>query len=287
MRKTFEYDLKSDQQIIQKIKQKYSPDYLSQDVPYSETSKPIFIVGLPRTGSTLVDRILSSHDDVRSAGEIDDLPAAIHYALKKNGHISPISKIDLVGESAKILPKEIGEEYQETTKFFSSKTKKFIDKTPSNFLYIGLIAKALPNAKIIHVHRDPMDVCFAIYKTLFSRAYPFSYDFHELAGYYHSYRSLMTYWDKVLPGTIHPISYEKLISDTEEEVRKLLDYCELNWDQKCLSFYENKSAVRTASSSQVREKVYNSSIGKWKKYGSELSGLHNQIVLNKTADSDY
>jgi hypothetical protein len=155
----------------------------------------------------------------------------------------------------------------------SGKTPRFIDKMPLNFLYAGLIHRALPGAKIVHLQRHPLDTCYAIYKTLFRDAYPFSYSLEELGRYYLAYRGLMAHWESVMPGVIHTVTYEALVDDVERESRRLLEYCDLPWEDGCLRFYENRVASTTASASQVREPVYQSSVGKWHCYREQLQPL--------------
>jgi hypothetical protein len=141
---------------------------------------------------------------------------------------------------------------------------------PLNYLYVGLIHLALPNATIINLQRDPMDTCYAIYKQLFVDAYPFSYDLEELARYYVAYYQLMEHWHTVLPGVIHTIKYESLVDDIESKTRLMLDACGLEWQEQCLRFYENKEASTTASTAQIRRPIYKSSVGKWRDYEEQL-----------------
>jgi hypothetical protein len=148
---------------------------------------------------------------------------------------------------------------------------------PLNYLYVGLIHLALPNAKIINVQRDPMDTCYAIYKQLFVDAYPFSYDLRELGQYYQAYHRLMEHWNRVLPGVIHTVKYEQLVGDIEVQTRALLSACDLDWQPECLSFYENKEASTTASAAQIRRPVYKSSIGKWRNYEEQLAPLSDML----------
>ena len=146
-----------------------------------------------------------------------------------------------------------------------------IDKLPLNFLYCGLIKRALPQAKIIHLTRHPMDTIYAIYKQLFKSAYPMSYNLEELTGYYIGYRQLMSHWDKVLPGEIFHLSYEHLVTNQADKTRSLIDFLGLEWDPACLAFHKNTDASTTASATQIRQPVYASSIGKWENYSRELA----------------
>ena len=159
-----------------------------------------------------------------------------------------------------------------------STSPHFIDKLPLNFLYCGLIHRALPNAKIIHMVRNPLDTCYAVYKTLFGQAYPFSYDLDELANYYIAYRKLMTHWQKVIPGVIIDIAYEDVVADFEQQARRLIDNCGLDWEPECLEFHKSKAVSTTASAVQIRQPVYTSSIQKWRYYERQLAPLKARLV---------
>ena len=176
----------------------------------------------------------------------------------------------MVRSSAKLDFEQLGTTYLQSTRPFTGHTPRFIDKMPLNFLYVGLIHLALPKAKIINLQRYPMDTCYAVYKQLFVDAYPFSYDLKELAKYYAAYHHLMEHWNTVLPGVIHTIKYEDVVSDLEKETRRLLEYCGLEWQAQCLQFHENKEASTTASTAQIRMPVYQSSVGKWRNYREQL-----------------
>jgi len=175
--------------------------------------------------------------------------------------------------SASIDFAALGDAYIESTRPFTGKTPRFIDKLPLNFLYVGLIRLALPNAKIISVRRHPLDTCYAVYKQLFVDAYPFSYDLEELARYYAAYDRLMQHWSSVTPDAVYTLRYEALVDDFEPEVRRLLAHCGLDFEEACLRFHENKSASTTASTVQVRQPVYRSSVGKWRQYREQLAPL--------------
>jgi hypothetical protein len=153
----------------------------------------------------------------------------------------------------------------------------FIDKLPFNFLYAGLIHLALPRAKIVNLRRQPLDTCYAVYKQLFRDAYPFSYDLDELGRYYLAYDALMQHWNTVMPGVIHTVSYEDVVADVECATRRLLDYCGLPWEDACLQFHRSTRAATTASALQVRQPVYDTSVGKWRRYARQLEPLRAQL----------
>ncbi|WP_346839036.1 sulfotransferase [Microbulbifer sp. SAOS-129_SWC] len=246
----------------------------------------IFILGMPRTGSTLVDRILSAIDSVDSAGEPDTFAQLFYRAAfqaSRNATGAPGNQIEAIKNSLRINFAELGRQYQEklANRAKIKNAKTIIDKNPSNYLHIGAILLALPKAKIVHVQRDPMDSCYAIYKTLFKNAHPYSYDLNDLGRYYCAYRKLMNHWKDTFPEQIHEVSYEALTRNPEKEARELVDFCQLSWDDNCLNFYANKTkGTATASAAQVRQPIYTSSVGSWNHYTNELEPLR-KIIQGK------
>jgi len=262
------YHVSTDTDAMADIERVFGADFFEAGVARSDEPGPIFIVGLPRTGTTLVDRIISSHSSVASLGEIHDFAQSLmrHAGAAKN-------KTDLIEKSAELDFKALGEAYIASTAARGQPEAFLVDKTPANFLYLGLIARALPNARIIHLTRNPMDSCFAIYKTLFRLGYPYSYRLEDLADYYLAYDKLMAHWHTMMPGRILDVSYESLVTDTEWHVRTMLDHCGLPFEEACLSFHKNTSASATASAAQVRQPIYASSIGRWKDHAEGLAPL--------------
>jgi hypothetical protein len=171
----------------------------------------------------------------------------------------------------------LGRDYIRSVRDAGIDAARFTDKMPLNYLYCGLIRRALPRAKIVHVVRDPMAVCYAIYKTLFQDGYPYSYDLGELGGYYLAYRRLMAHWENTLPGAIYTLRYEALIADQEGESRRLLEFCGLDWEPACTEFHLNEAPSTTASAAQVRRKLYDSSVSQWRHYEAELAPLRRQL----------
>tara|TARA_B100001105_G_scaffold33635_1_gene23499 strand:- start:76 stop:711 length:636 start_codon:yes stop_codon:yes gene_type:complete len=167
----------------------------------------------------------------------------------------------------------LGKQYISETKYLRLNSPFFIDKMPNNFSHIGLIHLILPNAKIIDARRNPLDTCFSCYKQLFARGQMFTYDLNEIARYYINYIELMDHWDEVLPSKVHRVNYEDVVENQEEETRKLLDYCNLPFEEQCLKFYETKRAVKTASSEQVRQPIYKQSVQLWRHYEKYLDQL--------------
>jgi tetratricopeptide (TPR) repeat protein len=272
-RKLMKYDVDRDLETIEAIKRTFNRGVFENAGPGLENPEPIFILGMPRTGTTLVERILASHSDVFAAGELNNFAAQLMTMMRAQNVDKKVSRDDMVKSSAQLDFQRLGESYVASTRSFTGNSKRFIDKMPLNYLYVGLIHLALPNATIINLQRDPMDTCYAIYKQLFVDAYPFSYDLEELARYFVAYHGLMNHWNEVLPGVIHTIQYEGLVDDIEGDTRKMLAACDLDWQAQCLKFYENKEASTTASTAQIRRPVYKSSVGKWRNYEKQLQPM--------------
>ncbi|MDE8653587.1 tetratricopeptide repeat-containing sulfotransferase family protein [Novosphingobium album (ex Liu et al. 2023)] len=241
--------------------------------PGDGDASPIFVVGMPRTGTTLVDRILSSHSQVGSAGELQAMPLAVkQLAGTRSRHV--IDPETAVAAMA-VDPARIGALYLARAAHHRPEgTPRFIDKLPANFLYVGHIARALPNARIVCLRRHPMDTVWSNFKNLFasqSAYYAFSYDLMDTARYYARFDALMALWERLYPGRVLPLSYEALVADQEGETRRLLDHCGLAWEPQCLSFHENRAAVATPSAAQVRRALNADAIGRWKAHAEALA----------------
>jgi hypothetical protein len=240
----------------------------------SKAADPIFVVGLPRAGSTLIEQILSSHSMVEGTMELPDLTAIARELTGRPGRgEGPRYPACLTTMSDAELA-DLGDRYLRQTRI-QRKTDApyFIDKLPNNFLHIGLIQLILPNAKIIDARRHPLGCCFSAFKQHFARGQNFSYSLEDLGRYYHDYVALLAHFDEVLPGRVHRVIYEQMIEDTEGEVRRLLDYCGLPFEEGCLRFYENERAVRTASSEQVRQPIYRDGVDHYRHYEPWLEPL--------------
>lgn len=233
---------------------------------------PVFILGLPRSGTTLVDRILSSHSQVTSLGELQDFAQAL---VQGAGPVR--SREELVDSSRRMNHAGLGKEYLRRLDEYDAPTDIVTDKTPLNFLYVGLIALSLPQARIVHVRRGAMDACYAMFKTLFRMGYPFSYSIDDLAQYRVAYDRLMQHWRTVLPERMIEIEYEALVADQAAETAKLLCALGLPWEDNCLQFHTNRAPVATASSSQVRAPIHTRSVGLWKRYRAELAPLERKL----------
>jgi tetratricopeptide (TPR) repeat protein len=240
----------------------------------SDATDPIFILGLPRAGSTLVEQILASHSAVEGTAELPDILAMVQV-LSRRGAGSVTKKYpELLADLSAEDCRQLGQQYLDQTRI-QRKTDAsfFIDKMPNNFLHIGLIRQILPNAKIVDARRHPLACCFSGFKQHFARGQHYTYDLEDIGRYYRDYVELMAHFDGVLPGKIHRVFYESMIEDTESEVRRLLSYCGLPFEASCLRFYENRRAVRTASKQQVRQPIFHDSMQQWRHFEPWLDPL--------------
>jgi tetratricopeptide (TPR) repeat protein len=270
-RGSYEYSIKEDEHLIGLIKKVYSKSYISKhDNEGNTDNSPIFILGMPRSGTSLVEQILASHPDVYGAGELEDIPRVV--AQLTGGH-SNSEVFDKIPRSDSDFYELLAAEYLSRLRKHSASAKFITDKLPHNFQFIGVIRLALPHARIIHCVRDPMDNCFSIYKNLFSGEHKYAYDLLELGQYYRLYQDLMRHWHDVFPGSIYDIKYEQIIADQEGETRKLLQHCGLSWNAQCLSFYKTSRNVSTLSWTQVRKPIYKDSIQLWEKFREHLEPL--------------
>ena len=232
---------------------------------------PIFIVGLPRSGSTLIEQILASHSMVDGTHELRDLGMVVK-SDPRLGRFNPRYPKSLVDIDPKKL-RHLGTEYIRRTRRYRGDRPFFTDKNPNNFVHVGLLHLVLPNAKIIDARRHPLDSCLGSYKQLFAQGQPFSYDLVELGEYYLEYDRLMKHWDEVLPGNVLDVHYEQVVADLEGQVERILDHCGLPWEETCLRFHETERAVKSASSEQVRRPIYSTSVNTWRYYERHLAPL--------------
>lgn len=270
------YDVSADVDTVGWIIEAF-PAATSEPAAGAVEDAPVFIVGLPRSGSTLVERILGSHSSLTSAGELNCFAMALVDAARaRAGRALP--RRELVAVSATLDFAALGRDYLRRAYDSFGGSGRFIDKMPLNYLYCGLILRALPGAKIIHATRHPMALGYAMYKTLFKDGYPFSYDLTDIARYYGAYRRLMDHWRRSSPGAIYEVSYEALVADQLGETRGLLAHCGLDWEDSCAAFHLNPAASTTASASQVRRPIYASSVAQWRHYEAELAPLKEALA---------
>ncbi len=266
-RETVAYDEAADIELFATAEQLFTKKWLDQQQAGPDDSAPIFIVGEPRTGTTLLDRILGAHSAVASAGELRHLGFALRQVT---GAYEPRQfTAGLLHSAASADLAAIGHAYLASISGLRN-SPRITDKLPFNYLYLPMIVAALPGAKILHMTRGPMDTCFAIYKQHFADAYLYSYDQQELARHYVRYAALMNTWRERLPGRFLDVSYEDLVNNTETVARQVCEYLDLPWEENCLHYYEDKGTVTTASAAQVREAPHNRSIGRWQHYTEQL-----------------
>ena len=239
----------------------------------TRAADPIFIVGLPRSGSTLLEQILASHSQVDGTMELPNI-LSLAQKLRRGEVLSGTSHYPSVLKTIDAgTLKSFGDAYIKDTRVHRGSAPFFIDKMPNNFRHIGLISLILPNAKIIDARRHPMGCCFSAFKQLFHEGQEFSYGLEEVGTYYKDYIELMDHWDKVLPGKVLRVQYEDVVADLDTQVRRILDYCGLEFEDSCISFHETERSVRTPSSEQVRQPIYQSGLEQWKNFDANLEPL--------------
>ena len=241
------------------------------------SADPIFIVGMPRAGSTLIEQILSSHSQVDGTLELPNIPSLAQRLRRHvfNGEIPGYPQVLELLDQEKLA--QLGEEFIKDTRIHRQGAPLFIDKMPNNFRHIGLIKLMLPNAKIIDARRNPLDCCFSVFKQLFAEGQEFSYSLADIGQYYRDYVTLMDHWDKVLPDFVLRVHNEDVIENLESEVRRLLEFCGLPFEQACMDFHKTERNVRTPSSEQVRRPVNSSGVGQWRKYSPFLGTLKQSL----------
>jgi hypothetical protein len=270
-RKTETYDPVEFETMVEKIMELFSNDSEKNLDLINQSVTPIFIVGLPRSGSTLIEQIIASHSLVEGTHELKELTESMRTVRNK-------SKIktrfpDALSEFKSEHWRMLGDEYLSSTEKYRTGKKYFIDKNPNNFIFAGALRFAIPNCKIINARRHPLDSCYGSFKQLFAQGQPFSYDLIELGEYYLEYDRLMNHWDEVFPGFVLDVKYENVVSNLENEVKRIIDFCGLPFEESCLRFHETDRAVKTASSEQVRKPIYSSSVNLWRNYEENLSDL--------------
>jgi tetratricopeptide (TPR) repeat protein len=274
-RATFSYDSSSLAADVQRIKALYTSAFFADRHGWgSPRPDPIFIVGMPRSGSTLLEQMLASHSQVEGTRELMDIPALALELVSRQGAGPQLLYPDLLTTLPRGEMEFLAERYLSRTQALRPLGKaRFVDKLLGNFWHIGFIHLMFPHAAILDARRHPLGCGFSCYKQLFARGIAYSYDLTELGQYYRAYDELMEHFDTVLPGRIHRVHYERLVADPEGELRKLLDYCRLPFEPECLRYYENRRAVRTISSEQVRQPIYTQSVDQWRHYETWLEPL--------------
>ena len=265
--------------MMKNVASRFTPEFFRSVVGHGDESwAPIFIVGMPRSGTTLMEQVLSSHSKVFGAGELETFKELVGECA--NRQRVPPAFPDLIA----LLPPEemtaLGREYTARVRVLAPEAERIVDKMPLNFLFVGLIHAAFPRARIINTRRDPLDNCVSCYSLLFTGAQPFAYDLTELGHYYRGYERVMEHWHAVLPpGVLMDVQYEDLVDDLEGVSRRVLAHCDLDWEEACLDFHRTERMVRTASLMQVREPLYRRSIGSWRRYEKHLGPLYEALGI--------
>jgi tetratricopeptide (TPR) repeat protein len=269
------YDEEKALQRLDRIRRVFTADTLRGKAGHGDpSSAPIFIVGMPRSGTTLIEQILASHLKVFGAGELREMANLAGRIGSADAAAFPEAVQTLSGEELR----RIGDQYVQAVTRLAPNAERITDKMPGNFSLAGLIHLALPNARIIHACRDPRATAFSCFSLLFSGTLEFTYDLAEFGRYYRAYLKLMAHWREVLPtGIMLEVQYEDVVRDVESEARRIIAHCGLEWDDACLSFYKTERSVRTASATQVRQPIYQSSIGRWRLHEEELQPLLREL----------
>lgn len=276
-KKELNYDIDDDKKIIAKIKKVFINAHpaIKNESDEHASIQPLFIVGMPRSGTSLAEQILSSHTKVHGAGELNIMKKLVQPILAESYDYAIKQDTDKL---TRISTETLHDDYLEALTALNVSEKIITDKMPLNFLWIGFILSAFPRAKIIHLNRNPIATCCSIYKHRFSaEGNGFAYDLLDLAEYYKHYIDLMSFWRERYPDSIYDLCYEDLTENQEEQTRKLLEFCNLEWEEQCLDFHKTKRVVNTASASQVREKMYKGSSEVWRKYEKHLQPLINNL----------
>lgn len=248
----------------------YSPAFFMGCITSENNSKqPIFVVGMPRSGTSLIEQIISSHSQVFGAGELPTISDIKNEITASTNSPFP----DCMKLAGSELLNEKAETYLTEINTLSGNTKYVVDKMPHNFLYVGLIFQLFPNCKIIHCKRDPLDTCLSIYSKSFNVTHSYSSDFDNLAHHYFNYQRIMKHWQCVLSNSIYEVEYENIIADAKNEVQKLIQFCGLEWEETCMDFYQTKRHVVTASKDQVNKPLYSSSVARWRNYLPDIQPL--------------
>ena len=274
--KVSKYDVATDIAIVDKVIEVCSAEWLASSVPEERAGpRPLFIVGLPRTGTTLTERIVGSHSRVASVGETEFM----QMVIRRESGITSVEKMtpEMIESAARKDAADIRDGYLDAVNYRLADNPLFIDKLPFNVLYLGFIARAWPDQPVILMRRNPMDSCFSMYKQVFTWAYKFSYNLDTLASYYVAYDRLCRHWREVLGDRLIEVTYEELVSDQESQTRMLLDRLGLESEEACLRFEKNAAPSTTASSVQVREKVHSGSVQRWRRFEQQLEPLRQQL----------
>ena len=280
-KKKLPFDLPREKRYFQSLAEVFNSDFFNQHATHATADQSVvFVIGMPRSGTSLTEQILASHTAVYGAGELSLIAETRREIAKLTGRSFP-QNCNLIDEAHMEL---LGLSYLKDLKKRSPKAEIITDTNPMNFLYTGLIAALLPNARFINCVRNPMDNCLSIFKHLLAEPHAYSHDLEDLGAYFNLHRSLMRHWHETLPDRIYDLPYETLVANSENEIRKLLEFCRLPFEENCLQFHKTSRVVRTPSASQVRQPLYTDTINLWKRYEQQLRPL--QATLNREETHD-
>jgi hypothetical protein len=283
-RERMRYRVEDDIAVMDGIIAVHTAERLANWRPGDPSREPIFIVGLPRTGTTLVERILSGHSEVFAAGELDTFPAELARATGRDPAGAGRRESAVPDAVCSIDPATLGRAYVEGTRPRTGHTPHFIDKLPRNYLYCGLIHAALPGARIIALERDPLDACYAVHKAVLSGNFLFALDLDDLGRYYIAWSRLMAHWRLVLGESLLTVRYEELVAAPENTGRRVIEFCGLRWEDSCMDFQRRAGAITSASAAQVRAPIHRNSVGKWLHYERQLQPLR-ELLLQAGVDA--
>lgn len=282
-RETINFDEMATFALFDRIEAIFTPDWIAQNSGYGDSSRlPIFILGMPRSGTTLIEQVIASHPMVHGAGEVGLFEHVVSGVRGAEGQTVPYPE-RLATLNSEAL-RQIGSRYIDGLCTLAPGAERVTDKTLSNYLHVGLIHLVLPEAKIIHAVRNPLDTCISCFSKLFTVGLTYTYDLGELGRYYKRYERLMAHWRRVLPGQrLLEVRYEDMIGDFEAQARRIIDYCGLPWDPRCLAFHKTNRPVRTASATQVRQPIYTTAVGRWRVYEEHLEPLLRALAIGEPA----
>lgn len=275
MHRRLQHNAAEENELFDRLIEGTGADFFQPTRSRFEGPAPIFVIGLPRSGTTLLERILGNHSMVESAGELSDFPRQMQW--QANHYSFPALDLKLVAKAGELDYANIAKRYLEQSQWRANGKLFYVDKLPPNFMLAAFIHRAFPNAPILHMVRDPMDACFSNYKAMFGGSYGYSYQQTNLVVHYANYRRLMKHWHTMLPGRILDVSYNELVRDPEAKARDILAYCKLPYEPGCVDLSRNQTPIATMSSAQTREKINDRSIGEWRRYEDKLASMHSKV----------